>query len=175
MSKRPDLRGYDKDGYMELIPRSTQSTAMMCSSIHEGDDSSTYWKARCEELEKENAKLKEDIDGMLDIMDQQRELLDSVQAEIENAVQIRLLAAGGARETVQHDSHLAQISDPTESSDSDFEWGVGLQFGGGKEPELYRISDKKGPLVQKRKFAGGVVEVQPGRGFRVGLRWKADK
>lgn len=158
MSKKTQLYGRDKEGYMTLIPKIQHVAG---SSTHESE-SAEYWKARALHAEEKCEKLK----GHLNIQYGGR--LKPVQPDDDEEAERAL--AELEEESRRLDAELDElIGTPT----SKFSAGLGLTFGPGKEPKLYGLSDPSGAHSDE-KFAGGEIEIQPGRGFHIGLHWRKD-
>lgn len=155
----------DKDGYMVLIPKPSVQTTIQGDSTYTPDNASKaeYWRKRCEKLEKE-------LKDAYDLMDMMRETIDGHTRFIDDLNELHRMELDEAKEFDRPGE--PQTPDEEDSYQSEFDAGIGLSFGGGKDPKLYRLSDPQGPLAPKRKFAGARVEIQPGRGFGVKLRWE---
>lgn len=143
--------GRDADGYMVLVPKVQNVSG---NSLHTNDnDSVEYWKARCLRAEKEVARLKKDNDRVYELLE------ESIEDDEE---EIRRL-----------ERELAEFDDSEYTSDpKPLNCGLGLSFGPDKDPKLYRLSDRDGDLDPHERFVGGEIEVQPGRGFHIGLHWR---
>lgn len=157
MGKKTQLYGRDKEGYMTLIPK-VQHVAG--SSTHERE-SAEYWKARALHAEEKCKKLKGHLNtqygGSLQPAGLDDEEAERILAELEEE---------SARLDAEQDALMGM---PV----SGFSAGLGLSFGPGKEPKLYGLSDPSGTHPGE-KFAGGEIEIQPGRGFHIGLHWRKD-
>lgn len=168
MGKRKPAYGHDKDGFVELIPR-VQNVAGC--SIHEGQDSAEYWKNRCLHAESKYDSLKRSVNKTYGRQqpeprrDADDEYLDSIDQFIAD------LDAELEQMDREKEEAMSSIEDEIERP---FNIGLGLSFGPGKDPKLYRLSDRDGELRLREKFVGGEVEIQPGRGFHIGLHWRRD-
>jgi len=160
MSKNTQLYGRDEDGFMELIPKIQNVTGC---SIHQGDDSAEYWKKRCLQAEDKCERLKKSLNRTYGVT---RPTVPEDEDD-DDAILARLEADLAQVDAVLH---LATIDDPPLSS------GVGLSFGPDKDPKLYRVSDGADlEDLPKERFTGGEIEIQPGRGFHIGLHWRRQK
>ncbi|MCM1231722.1 MAG: hypothetical protein NC489_16515 [Ruminococcus flavefaciens] len=160
MDKNTQLYGRDADGFMELIPRVKNVTGC---SIHQGDDSAEYWKNRCLHAESKYGKLKKQVNRtygatrtpVQDDDEDDDEVLARIEADLAQ---------------VDAELHLASVDDPPLSA------GIGLSFGPGRDPKLYRVSDGADlEDLPKEHFVGGEIEIQPGRGFHIGFHWRRNK
>lgn len=153
MGKQFPKYDHDEDGFMRLIPRTLNVTGC---SIHEGQDSVEYWKNRCMKAEEKVKRLEREIDSVYQLLEEATEQCKKDIAKLEEELNA---------EPSGYDSPYASVDDRLNC-------GLGLSFGPGQDPRLYRLSDRDGDLSSSEKFAGGEVEIQPGRGFHIGLHWR---
>ncbi|MCM1295024.1 MAG: hypothetical protein NC311_05735 [Muribaculaceae bacterium] len=127
-------------------------------SIHQGDDSAEYWKNRCLHAESKCDKLKKQINRTYGAT-RTPEPADASLSRLEAML-----------DQMEAERELASIDDPPMSA------GVGLSFGPGRDPKLYRVSDGADlEDLPKEHFVGGEIEIQPGRGFHIGFHWRRKK
>lgn len=187
MGKKAQVYGHDEDGFMTLIPRVQDVTG---SSIHEGEDSAEYWRERCLHAEKKYDHLKKqtniayglnpattpDPDKEYDAyMEELGRMIAKEDEDLARAeAELAALEAESERLDELHEQPESSVPMPS-VDDPPFSAGLGLSFGSGKDPRLYRLSDgvdlDKAP---KERFVGGEIEIQPGRGFHIGLHWRKE-
>jgi len=143
----------NNDGFYELKPKEKRTSTVQGSSsnnYNRNKRTSTYGEGnRLKELEERVRTLENHTAELKDLLTRQLDLIENLYNQIDD-----------------DDDDRRDFEDPY------FEDGIGVRFGGDKPTKMYRLEDPDGELVPKREFAGGVMEVAPGRGFRVGVRFK---
>ena len=161
---------HSNDGFKRLIPKNVvgQPSHQSFEKLTP-EDGERYWKAKCKKLEEELKYTKE----LLSISDA---TIQEMQANIDCLNEYVELLEQDSDSGDSYDSHgVVPYQSESPRHRTEFSRGLGLSVEADGSSDLYRLSDPDGDLIPKRKFEGVDVEVSPGRGFRVGLRFGKKK
>ena len=177
------IKGEREIEFVNLVPKDTKkskkakkakkATAEVAHPVHESEEIESLkreveeWKSRyysaCKVYGDELASLKKML----------RSSRETIEAMAKAAETVRLAQQSHSySSSYDGDPDDDDIPVSTRSKYSEFTRGLGWSMKPGEDPKLYRLYDPDGDLIPKTKFDGARVEVQPGCGFRIGLRFK---